>query len=145
MLRVSKDIKLELNDKNFKIRYGTFQKLDPIAIYLTGSVWIKPKYESDDYMSLFKNFNKDFGIEIKKYLYNNNIFEDKTIIDVDLCSNRLCYNKKSFLTFEIHLKQKKLYYITDNIILNEINNLSNHIIKILYGTIGNNFEFYIKK
>jgi hypothetical protein len=145
MLRTAKDIKLELENKNFKIKYGTFQKSKPIVIYIIGNVWLKPKYKSDDYILLFKNFNKNFNDEIKKYLYNNDIFSNKTLIDIDLCSNRLAYNKKSYLTFELHLKQKKLYYITDDIITNEINKLSNYIIKILYNIIGNDFEFYIKK
>jgi hypothetical protein len=145
MLRTAKDIKLKLKNKNFKIRYGTFQKSNPIVIYIIGNVWIEPKYKSDDYISLFKTFNKDFNDEIKKYLYNNNIFDNKTIINIDLCSNRLGYDKKSYLTFEIHLKQKKLYYITDDIIVNEINKLSNYIIQILHNILGENFEFYLKK
>ena len=66
MLRTAKDINLELDNKNFKIKFGTFQKSKPVVIYIIGSVWIEPKYMSTDNISLFKNFNKNFKNEIKK-------------------------------------------------------------------------------
>ena len=116
--------------QNVRIGYGTIDYKDLKTIYIKFKSWIKP-IDNDDYDYIIYRTRK----KIKKHLYNNNInlFHKETIVDLNIKSNQIKPNKKSFMDVEITLFTKEYFDIKDT-----------HIQKTLKDTIKNiidsNFE-----
>lgn len=107
-----------LND-GFTVDIGTTNKLNPQAIYLNGKAFIRPVTDKDDYDDDITDIRYNLKRNIAKALKKTTIFEPKFILNFDIASNRMVNGKRSFLSFQIVLKQKK-----DNIMkLNDVRDI----------------------
>jgi hypothetical protein len=71
-------------------------------IYINIQSWVNPKISSDNWNRIVCNLSR----QIKHSVFNNldrSLFEDKTIVDLDLRTSGIVYGKKSFLNLEINL------------------------------------------
>jgi hypothetical protein len=72
------------------------------SIYINIQSWVNPKISSDNWNRIVCNLSR----QIKHSVFNNldrSLFEDKTIVDLDLRTSGIVYGKKSFLNLEINL------------------------------------------
>lgn len=94
-----------INNDYFRLKIGTVNKIKPEVIYFEGKTFIMPTDEDTTYsnrISLIKhNFSRNISYELK----GNNLFDNKFIIDFQIANSGIRANKKSFLTFQVMLKQ----------------------------------------
>ena len=95
--------------KDAKCHYGTVDSKDFKSLYVIIQTWVEPL---DDY----ENWNRITG-QIKRQIQHtllevtdNNLFDKKQIVDLDLRTSGIQKNKKSFLNLEI-----TLFIHTDNL------------------------------
>ena len=104
-------------------------------IYIVGNTYISPSFESNDYVSevneLKTSYNKLVSELISEY---SSIFDKNCIFDIDVCDNRIKKGKKTFLTFELYLKQKDCKQLPEieSIIKNISINLTHNFKEKLY-------------
>lgn len=118
MKRLNKEFSVDI-DSSFKTKYGSTNHKKPEVIYIVGNTYISPSFDSNDYVSdindLKNTYNNIISKLIKKY---NSDFHKECICGIDVCDNRMKKGKKTFLTFELYLKQKtckKMSEIDDTI------------------------------
>jgi len=92
-----------------KVTYGTVDSIELKSIYLNIQTWVEPIKESDNWNRVVLNLSRS----IKHTVYNtinNDLFEQKFIVDLDLRSSGLTLGKKSFLNLEVNLfiKEKEI-------------------------------------
>lgn len=131
--RLNSEKKIEA--KNVRLKIGTTNKNEPKVIYIEGRAFICPLDNKEDYSDDISSIKYDFKHAISNNLINNYIFENKFIVDFQVASKGISYNKKSFLSFQFLLKQKsdkpqKLKEIKTNalpLITNIVNDLTDSI------------------
>lgn len=121
--------------QNVRIGYGTINCKELKTIYLSFKSWIKPTIE-DDYDVLISRTRK----KIKTHLFNSisNLFEKETIVDINIKTNRIKLNKKTFMDVEITLYTKEFFDLKDEDIKETIKELIYNVIDIGF----NNKKFY---
>lgn len=134
MKRLNKEYNIDINP-SFKTKYGSTNHKKPEVIYIVGNTYISPSFESNDYISevneLKTSYNKLVNKLISEY---SSIFDKNCIFDIDVCDNRLKKDKKTFLTFELYIKQKdcKQLHEIETIIKNISTNLTHNFKEKLY-------------
>lgn len=121
---------------NAKVMYGTVDSIELKSIYLNIQTWVKPKKETDNWKRVVLNLSRAVKHSVLDII-NQQIFENKFIVDLDLRHSGLELNKKSFLNLEItffmsypegdfkdqnirkHLKEITNYIFDENFIKNE--------------------------
>lgn len=134
MKRLNKEYNIDINP-SFKTKYGSTNHKKPEVIYIVGNTYISPSFESNDYVSevneLKTSYNKLVSELISEY---SSIFDKNFIFDINLCDNRIKKAKKTFLTFELYLKQKDCKQLPEieSIIKNISTNLTHNFKEKLY-------------
>jgi hypothetical protein len=83
-----------------KIGYGTVDYVDMKSIYLKLNSWISPTIDKEFNLTISKTRKK---IKDKFYHLNNKHFNTQSIVDLDIKTNGLKIEKKSFMSLEITL------------------------------------------
>ena len=128
MKRLNKEYSIDINP-SFKTKYGSTNHKKPEVIYIVGNTYISPSFDSSDYVSevdeLKSSYNKLVNELISEY---SSIFDKNCIFDIDVCDNRIKKGKKTFLTFELYLKQKDCKQLSEieSIIKNISTNLTHN-------------------
>lgn len=142
-MKKGKSIKL-LSHRDFKINYGTVDSKNLKSIYINIQTWAEPKVDIE-YPTRVVNI---LSRSIKHTVLNSideNIFNNKFIVDLDLRSSGIQSNKKSFLNLECYLYLKEIVVeFKDYELKNSIKNLTDSIIKENF-TKNNIFNFTLTK
>jgi len=141
-MKKGKSVKLILFNP-IKSVYGTVDSNEFKSIYINIQSWVSPKFEYDNWNRVVCNLSR----EIKHSVYNSitpTIFQEKSIVDLDLRTSGISHGKKSFFNLEVNL------YVNQNFDFKsqEIKDSIKKIIKQIYkNNINNNkyFDFYISK
>jgi len=100
-MKKGKSVKLNLYN-SIKTVYGTVDSKNLKSIYINIQSWVTPKDEYDNWNRIVSNLSR----EIKHSVYESNntsVFQEKSIVDLDLRTSGILYGKKSFLNLEINL------------------------------------------
>jgi hypothetical protein len=90
------------NFESLKVNYGTVDSKNLKSIYINIQSWVNPKIISDNWNRIVCNLSR----EIKHTVYNQidrDLYEEKTIVDLDLRTSGIVFGKKSLLNLEINL------------------------------------------
>ena len=135
-------VKLQLFNP-IKSVYGTVDSKNLKSVYINIQSWVTPKKEFDNWNRVVSNL----GREIKHSVFesiNTNIFQEKSIVDLDLRTSGISHGKKSFFNLEINL------YTTSEIDFKSLE-IKDSVKKIVRGVFKNNinqnkyFDFSISK
>jgi len=100
-MKKGKSVKLNLYNP-IKSVYGTVDSKNLKSVYINIQSWVTPKEEYDNWNRVVSNLSR----EIKHSVYesiNINLFQNKSIVDLDLRTSGISYGKKSFFNLEINL------------------------------------------
>jgi hypothetical protein len=100
-MKKGKSVRLNLYN-SIKTVYGTVDSKNLKSVYINIQSWVTPKDENDNWNRIVSNLSR----EIKHSVYesiNTNIFQDKSIVDLDLRTSGISHGKKSFFNLEINL------------------------------------------
>jgi hypothetical protein len=137
-MKKGKSVKLNLYNP-IKSVYGTVDSKNLKSIYINIQSWINPKDEYDNWNRIVSNLGREIKHSVYKSI-NTNIFQDKSIVDLDLRTSGISHGKKSFFNLEINL------YTTDEFDFKsaEIKNSVKNIIQSVFNnniTSNKYFEF----
>lgn len=104
-VRLNSEKKIE-ND-SFKLKIGTTNKINPMVIYVEGKAFICPSEDKDDYAKDISEIKHVLKRSISDGLCTTDIFDNKYIIDFQVAASGIAVNKKSFLSFQFLLRQKR--------------------------------------
>lgn len=100
-MKKGKSVKLNLYNP-IKSVYGTVDSKNLKSVYINIQSWITPKNEHDNWNRVVGNLSR----EIKHSVFNSinqKIFQDKSIVDLDLRTSGISEGKKSFFNLEVNL------------------------------------------
>ncbi len=92
--------------KQIKCSYGTVDSKNLKSIYLNIQSWVEPKGLEMDWARPVSILNKNIKSTLTEIL-NQNLFNDKFIVDLDLRLSGISLGKKSFLNLEVNLYLKE--------------------------------------
>lgn len=133
----------KINCNNFKLKIGTINKKNPIVIYIDGNTFITPTLDKENYNDDILNIKKKFLYAIRNNLNKSSLFDNNFILDFDVKNSGLKIGKKSFLSFQCHLRQKNNVFLLNDI-KNMAKNLINSFVNSLETELKNN-NFLINK
>lgn len=102
------NVEKRLKNDFFNIKLGTVNKNNPEVIYFEVRTFISPLEECDNYSQVFAYLKKEFSKKISNTLKNNDFFSDKYILDFQIANSGIRLNKKSYLSFQLFLRQKSV-------------------------------------
>lgn len=141
-MKRGKEINLKINDK-YNTFIGTVDNKNPKSIYLTISSWFTPLLndETINYSTVINKLSRDIRNTICNDSNIINLNKDKLIIDLDIRESGIRFNKKSYMCCEItFFQQNVLYPVTSNILIKDVENLTNNILNQVF-EYNNHFKF----
>ena len=143
MKRLNKEYKISVNN-SFSTKYGTTNSLNPEVLYIIGNTYIAPLFSSDDYSDSITFIKNSFGKILKKEFGNNEYFDSRTILNLEIYEKCIKQGKKTFMHFEIYMKQKNVRNIS--LLEDVIENITFSICNSIENSIKNeNFSLSIRK
>lgn len=100
-MKKGKSVKLNLYNP-IKSVYGTVDSKDLKSVYINIQSWVTPKYDTDNWNRVVCNLSR----EIRHSVYNSintKIFQERSIVDLDLRTSGISHGKKSFFNLEVNL------------------------------------------
>jgi hypothetical protein len=100
-MKKGKSVKLNLFNP-IKSIYGTVDSKNLKSVYINIQSWVTPKYETDNWNRIVCNLSR----EIKHSVFNSinhELFQEKSIVDLDLRTSGISNGKKSFFNLEVNL------------------------------------------
>lgn len=125
---------------NVKLGYGTVDFKNLKTIYVQLNSWTQPLEESCNFDKIISKTRR----QIKENIYNLNseFFKPESIVDLDIKTNGIKSDKRSFMDLEITLYVSKQFDIRSNEVKDTIFNLSKNVIDtiLIEKTLFNFFE-----
>jgi hypothetical protein len=141
-MKKGKSVKLNLSTA-FKSVYGTVDSKNLKSVYINIQSWVSPKNDYDNWNRIVCNL----GREIKHTVFDSidtTIFENKSIVDLDLRTSGINYGKKSFLNLEINLFTSQELDFKSNQVKDSVKKIIKSVYD--YNMITNNyFDFTLTK
>jgi hypothetical protein len=144
-MKKGKEITLKTNYQ-YNVKSGTVDNKNPKSLYLQISAWGKPKNEwIEEYDTIIRKKSKRVKKKLFEVLDGNNFYKDLSIIDFNMASSGIDYNKRSFMSVEITLfKKQPLFSINSNEMIPVMTELSENLIKDVFES-DEDFEFFKTK
>lgn len=141
-MKKGKTITLNQYD-SIKSFYGTVDAKELKSIYLNIQTWVTPLNEDDNWNRIVSIMSREVKHSVLHSI-NTELFKQHFIVDLDLRTSGIRYNKKSFMNLEINLFTKK----DGDFKCNEIKDSIKKILKRVYkdNILNNNhFDFSATK
>ena len=144
-MKRGKEMKIETKHQ-YNIKSGTVDNKNPKSVYIQISAWGKPKDSSiEDYDSILKRKSKRVKRKLFEVLDGNNFYKDKSIVDFNMASSGVNYDKRSFMSVEVTLfKKEPLLPINSDKMIPMVKNISEKIITDVFEK-DENFKFFKRK
>jgi hypothetical protein len=84
-----------------KVLYGTVDSVNLKSLYLNIQTWVEPIEDCENWNRVVLNMSRNIKHSVYESI-DNEIFDDKYIVDLDLRSSGLNVNKKSFMNLEVN-------------------------------------------
>jgi hypothetical protein len=142
-MKRGKEIKLNL-PYEYNVISGAVDNRNPESIYIQISAWGKPKNkEEDNFDSIIKQKSK----RVKKKLFemlDTEQFLPKVIVDFNMASSGVSYEKRSYMSVEMTLFQKNPIPVNSDKLLPTLNKISEKIITDIFEK-DEDFKFFKRK
>jgi hypothetical protein len=142
-MKRGKEIKLNL-PYDYNVVSGAVDNRNPESIYIQISAWGKPKNkEEENFDSIIKQKSK----RVKRKLFemlDKEQFLPKVIVDFNMASSGISYEKRSYMSVEMTLFQKEPLPVNSDKLLPTLNKISEKIITDVFEK-DEDFKFYRKK
>ncbi len=130
----------------YNITTGTVDNKQPKSVYIQISAWGKPKeYGIENYDSIIRNKSKRVKSKLFEILDDSTFYKTKSIVDFNMASSGISYNKRSFMSVELTLfKKEPLLPINSEEMKPILEKISNKLISDVFER-DETFEFYKTK
>lgn len=103
-LRINGDKNIKHN--SIKARLGLTDKKNHSVFYMEGGAFITPEIDYENFPEIMRKIEYNCKRNIKNLLFNNPILSPDFLMNFEVCSDRMLKNKKTYLSFQYHFKQK---------------------------------------
>ena len=143
-MKLGKELKLNLSD-NYKTKIGTVNNKDSKSIYIALSAWGQlNEYDEDtNYESFVNGLRKNIRTSINKTINEDYFYNNKYIVDLDMRTSGFNPIKRSFMSCELTLYQKKFLPINDKEILKNSKRILYNVLDVIDR--NEDFTFYKTK
>lgn len=130
----------------YNIITGTVDNKQPKSVYIQISAWGKPKeFGIEDYEKIIKKKSKRVKSKLFEILDDSTFYKSKSIVDFNMASSGVSYNKRSFMSVELTLFKKEPFLPINSEEMKPIlEDISNKLISDIFER-DENFEFYKSK
>lgn len=145
-MKRGKEISLNL-PYEYNIISGTVDNKQPKSIYIQISAWGKPKNDNgEDYNNLIKQKSKRVKRKLFEVLGGDDKFHnDKCIVDFNMASSGISYDKRSFMSVEVTLFQKEPFIqVNSDELYPKLENISSKLITDVFES-DEDFVFFRRK
>ena len=94
--------------ESLKTFYGTVDSKELKSIYINIQTWVNPTEDKENWNSIVNSLTRSIKHSVLHSM-DNNIYKENFIVDLDLRTSGIRYDKKSFMNLEINLFTKKDY------------------------------------
>ena len=129
-MKLGKEIKLDLLE-NYKTKIGTVNNKESKSIYINLSAWgeLDELDENLNYEYFLSNLRKKIKQKLNNYLDQDLYYNNKYIVDLDMRTSGLSVEKKSFMSCEITLFQKRHYPLNNPKIIDSTKSIIYNVVK----------------
>ena len=145
-MKRGKEISLSL-PYEYSVVSGTVDNHQPKSIYIQISAWGKPKVNKDcNYENIIRQKSKNVKRKLFEILSKDERFhKDRCIVDFNMASSGISYDKRSFMSVELTLFQKEPFVqVNSEELFPSLTKISSDIITDVF-EIDKDFEFYRRK
>lgn len=144
-MKKGKEVKLNL-PYEYNVVSGTVDNKNPKSIYIQISAWGKPKdHYIDNYTSIIKQKSKRVKKKLFEVLEETNFYKKMSIVDFNMASSGVNYEKRSYMSLEVTLfKKEPLLPINSEDMLPIVKNISERLINDVF-EVDETFKFYKTK
>jgi hypothetical protein len=144
-MKRGKEISLNL-PYEYNVISGTVDNKNPKSIYIQISAWGKPKVDrEDDYDKILRQKSKRVKEKLFEVLGDDKFYKDRCIVDFNMASSGINFDKRSFMSVEMTLFQKDpLIPVNSDELLPTLNTISSKIISDVFEK-DEDFKFYRRK
>lgn len=103
--KINSEIKFEYG--NFKGRFGTMDKKANSTMYMELSTFIEPSFDAQSYSDSINSTKSKMQEKLKKNFIGNKIYEENFIFIFDVPEERICKEKKTYLSIQVCMKRKR--------------------------------------
>lgn len=130
----------------YNVVSGTVDNKNPKSVYIQISAWGKPKVSDIDvYDTILRNKSKRVKRKLFEVLDDNHFHTKKSIVDFNMASSGINYDKKSFMSVEMTLFKKEPFLpVNSDKMMPIVKNISEKIITDVFEK-DENFKFYKRK
>jgi hypothetical protein len=142
-MKRGKEIRLNL-PYEYNVISGAVDNKNPESIYRQISAWGQPKNKGEEN---FDTIIKQKSKRVKRKLFevlDCNQFLQKAIVDFNMASSGISFDKRSFMSVELTLFQKDPLPINSDKLLPTLNKISEKIISDVFEK-DEDFKFYRRK
>lgn len=129
--------------KQIKCSYGTVDSKSLKSIYLNIQSWVQPKGMEIEWTRPVSILGKNIKTVLTEII-NNDLFNEKFIVDLDLRTSGISINKKSFMNLEMTFFIRNDTEFKSNELKNELKNIVSVIEKDCFKN-SKYFKFYLTK
>lgn len=121
-----------IQHEKINAKLGLTNKKNHTTFFLEGSFFITPEIEHEDYNNIIHNIKNSCKTLLKSKLYKSTILDTSFLMNINVCSDRMKINKKTYISFQYHFKQKQNNSIIDikkdneNFFIGLLNDLENN-------------------
>lgn len=130
----------------YNVISGTVDNKNPKSVYLQISAWGKPKTNDiENYDYVIKQKSKKVKRKLFEILSENEFYKNMSIVDFNMASSGINFDKRSFMSVEVTLfKKEPLLPINSDKMIPIMEEISEKLIKDVFET-DETFDFYKKK
>jgi hypothetical protein len=100
-MKKGKSVKLNLFNP-IKSTYGTVDSKNLKSIYINIQSWVNPKDDHKNWNRVVSNLSREIKHSVFESI-NSKLFQEKSVVDLDLRTSGISRGKKSFFNLEINL------------------------------------------
>lgn len=127
----------------YNVISGTVDNKNPKSLYIQISAWGTPKDNNiDDYEPIIKQKSKRIKRKLFEILDENSFYKNMSIVDFNMASSGIDYNKRSYMSVEVTLfKKEPLLPINSEKMIPIVENISEKLINDVFEE-DETFKFY---
>lgn len=127
----------------YNVISGTVDNKNPKSLYIQISAWGTPKDNNiDDYEPIIKQKSKRIKRKLFEILDGNSFYKNMSIVDFNMASSGIDYNKRSYMSVEVTLfKKEPLLPINSEKMIPIVENISEKLINDVFEE-DETFKFY---
>jgi hypothetical protein len=99
------NVERTLNNRVFKTKIGSVNRLNPVSIYITGKAYISPVEDLDTYEESIDLLDHDLKTILRRYTAKNTFVNKVFISNLEVPKNGLKYGKNTYLFFQLFFSQ----------------------------------------